>query len=394
MRHKGKNRMKKIIMFIGGIETQEYFTKQLAKSFKKMGYDVFLFQLLEEEKAYPALCKFIEPGNTVMITFNFHGLNHEESFYQKDGIFWDKYQIPCYNIVLDHPFYYHKYVTEVPSLYTQISIDRGHERYMRRFFPKIKRGSFLPLAGTEIVNKPWKKRSKEIVFTGNYTPPQKFEQYITRVNQEYTDFYYGIIHDLIENPSMPMDVAFEKHLVREMGDMSDDDLKLCMENMIFIDLYVRFYFRGLAIRTLAESGFHVHVYGSGWELLECRKHDNIIKHGPQNSLGCLDAIADSRISLNVMPWFKEGAHDRVFNSMLNKAVCLSDESIWMKENLKDDEIVFFQLDGMKKLPDTLDALLSNPNRMQEIAENGYRKAKALHTWERRAQALTQDILVQ
>jgi hypothetical protein len=380
--------MKKIIMFVGGIETQEYFTKQLAKAFRKMGFEVFLFNLMEEEKEFQALCDFIENGSTVMITFNFHGLNQERSFYTNKGIFWDINRIPCINIVLDHPFYYHKFLTSVQSLYYHISIDHGHERYMQRFFPKIMRGPFLPLAGTQIMNKPLKERSMDIIFTGNYTPPKKFEQYITRINKEYADFYYGIIEDLIANPFMEMDVAFEKHLIREMNGLSEKDLKLCMENMIFIDLYVRFYFRGLVIRTLVENGYKVHVYGSGWNMLECRKHENIIKHGPKDSLGCLYAIADSKISLNVMPWFKEGAHDRVFNSMLNGAVCISDESIWMRENLKEDEIVFYYLSEIEKLPGMVGALLSNISGMEKIAYSGCQKAKALHTWEARAKVLS------
>jgi hypothetical protein len=384
--------MKKIIMFTGGIETQEYFTLQLAKAFEKFNHKVFLYRLDLGEVDFPALLHFIEEGHTVMITFNFHGLNREKPFYAKGIFLWEQLKLPCYNIVLDHPFYYHKFIAIVPPLYFQLSIDRGHENYMRRFFPQIKLGPFLPLAGTGLGNKPMKARGMDLVFTGNYTPPQQFDKHITRINQEYTQFYRGIIDDLLAHPAMEMDEAFEKHLLREMPGLNDGELKSCMENMIFIDLYVRFYFRGQVIRTLADNGLPVRVYGSGWELLNCKRPKNIILGKPADSLKCLEAIADSRISLNVMPWFKNGAHDRIFNSMLNGALCISDSSRWLKENLTDgQELVYYSLSKINELPSLVEGLLKDPDRLEKIADQGYKKALALHTWECRARVLEELI---
>lgn len=384
--------MRKIIMFTGGNETQEFFTLQLAKAFEEMGHAIFLYRLDRGNEDLHALGKFIEKKNTVMISFNFHGLDKEEPFYVDGMYFWDFFQIPCYNIVLDHPFYYHKYLENPPSLYVHLSIDLGHEKYMKRFFPDIKLGPFLPLAGTKILNKPYEERTTDIVFTGNYTPPKRFEKYITRINKDYTEFYYGIIDDLIAHPALNMDEAFEKHLIREMPDLSDNDLKLCMSHMIFIDLYVRNYFRGLIVRTLADNGFPVHIYGDGWDLLECKKTDNIINGKSKTSLECLQAISDSKISLNVMPWFKNGGHDRIMNSMLNGALSLSDDSIWLRENFVDKkEIVYYSLSHIDQLPALADDLLSNPDKLIRIAQGGYQKAKKFHTWACRAKVLSKII---
>lgn len=48
-------------------------------------------------------------------------------------------------------------------------------------------------------------------------------------------------------------------------------------------------------------------------------------------------LADAKVSLNVMPWFKDGAHDRVFNSILNGAVCVTDPSRYLEEELHEGE---------------------------------------------------------
>lgn len=51
----------------------------------------------------------------------------------------------------------------------QISIDREHEEYVKRFLPEIRRGPFLPLAGTSLWTKEtlptWDERPVDIVFT-------------------------------------------------------------------------------------------------------------------------------------------------------------------------------------------------------------------------------------
>ena len=87
--------------------------------------------------------------------------------------------------------------------------------------------------------------------------------------------------------------------------------------MMYADLAVRFHYRELAIRALADSGLKIHTYGEGYNYIECNYHENIIEHGGVDSKVCLDMISQAKISLNVMPWFKKGAHDRVFNTMLN-----------------------------------------------------------------------------
>jgi len=382
--------MKKIIVFQGGIETLEFFSLELAKTFRTLGHEVFVFDLNQENDSYHLLAWFHEPGNTVMITFNFNGLRGEEIFYEGTQIFWDTMEIPCINIIVDHPFYYHELIKKAPKRYYQICIDRLHEAYMKRFFPDIRLLPFVPSGGTDlpIGPLPLQERSIDLVFTGHYTPPSQFDQHITRIDEEYTAFYRSIIDDLITHPDTPMEAAFEKHLKQAMGPLSETDLAKCMENMIFIDLYVRFYFRGLVVKTLLDHGIKVGVFGKGWSLLECEHPENLIDFGGGNSASCLELISKARISLNVMPWFKDGAHDRIFNSMLNGAVCLTDKSRYLEEEFTDGkDIVFYSLSEIEKLPSIVKGLLEDPSKMESISEAGYQKAKSNHTWAERAKVL-------
>ena len=163
--------------------------------------------------------------------------------------------------------------------------------------------------------------------------------------------------------------------------------------MIFIDLYVRHYFRGEVVKTLVDSGLKVHCFGAGWDHLDCRHPENIVNGNVLDSLGCLQQISRSRISLNVMPWFKDGAHDRVFNSMLNGAVCVSDGSKYMDEILRDGkDYIKYDLDRLAELPEKIRELLVDRDRWEDIVKNGYNKAVNGHTWADRARFLHAEIL--
>lgn len=384
--------MKKIILFKGEIETLEFFSLELQKASEQLGHSVFVFDFLDEKKSFMNLSSFIEDHNTVAVTFNFTGFRGDEIFYNEQGdLFWNVYQIPCINIVVDHPLYYDTLLNMIPNCYYHVSIDRYHEAYIKSYYPHIKCLSFLPLGGTNIVRKPIpiEKRTIPIIFVGNYSPPSTFLPYITRINEEYTKFYYGMIHELIDSPNQTMEQVMIKHMLSEMGMLSDIELREGMSCLTFIDLYVRFYYRGLVVKTLAEQNIPVHVFGRNWDKLDCNKKENLILGGSLNSLQCLKKIALGKLSLNIMPWFKDGAHDRVFNSQLNYTPCLTDDSIYLKEHFTDLETIsYYSLDKLDILPDIANYLLSSPKLCKEISFAGYEEAIKYHTWLKRGEQLS------
>lgn len=388
--------MKKIILFDGGIETLAFFSKQLKSAFLKLGYKVFMFNLDNEDEDIKGLMWFYEENETLMISFNFNGIRGEEVFIDSNGArFWDELNIPVINIIVDHPYYYHELMNNAPKNYYEICIDRFHEKYVRRFFKDIKVGPFMPLAGTEADKDNIKisDRKYDVVFVGNYTKPETFNKEIYRLDDEYAQFYLSIIDILLKNPWLTTQEVFEKRCKEEMGELSEADLAKCMESMIFIDLYVRFVMRGRAIAALADAGIKVDVFGCGFEAIECKHPENIIKHGKLDSKGCLKMLKNAKISLNVMPWFKDGAHDRVFSAMLNGSVCVTDDSIYLREILKNDEdVVFYETAKINLLPQMVKELLADEERMQRIADAGYKKAAREHCWYNRAVLIKEEIL--
>ena len=400
--------MKHVIMFKGGVETLEFFSVEISRYLPEDEYDVFWYDLFMSESSFVHLLEIYNTHKDeefVVLTFNFEGLEGETGLYQKlNWNFWDYSGIKVVNIVVDHPLYYHKYLATRPQNYVQIDIDKVHMEYMNRFYPDVKT-LFMASAGTE-VNKdrkayekgvyiPVKDRPMDIIFTGNYTPKHILRKQIDNLEQDYIDFYEKVLSDIINHPDMTIDEAVEKHLREEFIDLTDEQLCNCMPGMMYADLNVRFHYRELAIRALVDSGLKVNTYGEGYNYIVCEHPENIIQHGSANSQQCLDNISQAKISLNVMPWFKKGAHDRVFNSCLNGAVCLTDSSSYLDEIFTDGkDILFYDLNMLKDyemsgydykviepMIKRVRELLMDDTALQSIADNAYELCRMEHTWE-------------
>ena len=130
--------MRKIIMFQGGVETLSYFSREIGRYFTQKGYSIFFFDLEQAKESARKVKKFIKFGETCLLTFNFLGLSQEEGCYEDGlGYLWEQYQIPCFNIVVDHPLYYKERYEQLPSNYYQISIDRNHMQYMKEYYNDV-----------------------------------------------------------------------------------------------------------------------------------------------------------------------------------------------------------------------------------------------------------------
>ena len=93
-----------------------------------------------------------------------------------------------------------------------------------------------------------------------------------------------------------------------------------------------------------------------------------------------------------MPWFKDGAHDRVFNSMANGSVCVTDTSRYLCCELTDREnAIFYDLSNIEALPDLVNSILQNPKKAKKIARNAYTLTMQKHTWANRANDLLRFI---
>ena len=412
--------MKRLLLFQPSVETLHFFSDRLAEEYAALGYEVRLVRIHEPFFGTEKIVDFVQGHETVMITFNFHGIQREAIFHTPEGeLLWDKHDVACINIIVDHPFYYYEELKYRPNRYLQICIDGDHSDYMRKFYPAIALGETMPLAGCDyrdsfgsgaplslredvtdpahlipnltgdtIPHLPIPKRSTPVVFTGCYTQPDFFLPYMSRNGAEYDAFYHGILDDLLADPDQCIHTVYLRHLNRELPELTQEELRNVMNKMIFLDLWIRFTFRGKAIQTLIDADVPVHCIGAGWETLSVKNKNRLTYTEYSDTEVCLKAISEAKLSLNVMPWFKRGAHDRIYSSMLNGAVCVTDKSQYLTEHFTDGDMLrYYDLKNLSALPDIVTGLLEHPDTMQEMADRAQAYAKQHLTWKQYAEKL-------
>lgn len=422
--------MEPLIIFCEhAVETLTYFSGQLAQAFSEWGYDIFWLDFDMLALGAWKLKQAAKEREAVLITFNFIGLSWEEDLWEfdeegcPDACIWEQLGIKCLNIMVDHPIYYSKALLKtVPGMQT-FCIDRDHVAYMKRFYPNIP-CEFLPSAGNLLeeegrfgnlpedadVRQPgklpedgalrslepyakWKERPYPLVFTGNYVPLANIKTQLDHLEPEYRDFYYEIIDAFISHPDQDLLSLIEPYMRREIPDITDEGLRDAMNTMQAVDLWIRTYFREKVVRVLAESGLPVQLYGQDWDRVSWKHPPNLVVSGKAvNSIDCVRAMAQAKLALNVMPWFKDGAHDRIFTAMLQGAVALTDGSRFLHENFKErDTLVFYRLEELEKLPITVRELLEEPGQLYEIAVRAKAVAGKFHTWRQRAEVIRSSI---
>lgn len=405
--------IRKIIFIKNAVETLGYFSEQIALELERNGYETCFIDYERMYESMDEMLHFLEREETALVTFNFIGLRGESVFQTESGrSIWQEENLPILNILVDHPLYYHSCLKEAGERMRVFCVDREHVGYVRRFYPGVK-VEFLPLAGNELfvsqkdgehgihrthcedVPEPvlYGQRTFDLVFAANYVSMEMLEEKVKALDDDYRIFYRRITEDLIADPAQSVDAVMERHIRNELGAVPEEQLCAAMSGMIWIDLFIRSYFREKVVQTLADAGIIVRVFGADWEKIHCKKPQNVRTSGGKvNSAACVQAMRDARIALNVMPWFKDGAHDRVFTAMLQGTVALTDDSRYLREECRDGEnICFYSLRALEQLPDQVVSLLEDPVRMAELAERGYRMAAEQHRWKNRAGLLMQAL---
>lgn len=402
--------IRKIIFIKNAVETLGYFSGQIARELERNGYETCFIDYERMYESMDAMLHFLDREETALVTFNFIGLRGETVFQTESGrSIWQEENLPVLNILVDHPLYYHSCLKEAGERMRVFCVDREHVGYIRRFYPGVK-VEFLPLAGNELLFPqgdgehgthradvpepvPYGRRTVDLVFTANYVSMEMLEEKVKALDEDYRIFYRRITEDLIADPAQSVDAVMERHIRDELGAVPEEQLCAAMSGMIWIDLFIRSYFREKVVQTLADAGIIVRVFGADWEKIHCKKPQNVRTSGGKvDSAACVQAMRDARIALNVMPWFKDGAHDRVFTAMLQGTAALTDDSRYLREKCKDGEnICFYSLKTLEQLTDQVARLLDDPVRTAELAERGYRMAEKRHRWKNRAGLLMQTL---
>lgn len=361
------NLKNRIVIIRGSNDCLGLIEEQYYKAFADIRCDTYLFDMREPD--FRGLLEYAKDGVSLVLTCVHDGLATR----LENGLYvFDLLNAPIFDILMDHP-YWTTGLDNLPANTVICCLDRNHVNWLVDVCKYNHPVVFLPHAGVLPDNndKPIAERNIDILYVGSLKKAPNS-------NGPHTEY---IMDELKRNPA--------KTLEEVLAELSGtENLQEMAKQYWPCDININTHFRYEAVRLLVEAGYDVQVYGGGWELPELLKYPNYHFGGCITAMECVQLMTDSKIVLNSMPWFKDGNHDRIINAMLSKAVCVTDTSKYLEESFEDDcDLKYFHLEEIEKLPKIVGELLQDTVKMQNIADAGYEKAIAAHTYASRAKWL-------
>lgn len=377
---------KKIIIFEAEIDSLKTFARLMAEGFQQAGCQVMMADMRDQDATRERIIKFSEYGKTAALFFNHVGMN---LFGTSGDILWNELDADCYDYIVDHPMYYHPAIIFPIRRLTFLCVDQYHQQFIQRFYHGKVRSFFLPLAGikSDIPEIPFENRSMDILFTGAYLIDDNVTVHTASLGEGLKKIWMECYEMLLSKTYLTLEQAVESCFQRRSIELAEDDLRDMVRLFQDMDGMLRSKMRANVIKTLANHDVKVHIYGEGWECLPC-KQENLVIHKRIPFDQTLPLMADAKVVLNVMPWFKSGVHDRVYSAMLNQAVSLTDGSRYIEQTLLDEEnVLLFSVDELEQLPEKISWYMGQPKLLEQIAQRGYQYAKDTQTWQYRARQL-------
>ena len=379
----------RIVLFYCPIESFNFFADQLEKELQAKGHIVFILDLrnppAEDPHSYVRFAQFASVGVDAAVCY--------DAMCIRDQVLidiWNEKQAVVVDIFMDPPLRFHPSLENTPAKYHLYCCDREHVDYVKQFFAKeVPRVDFMPHVGVVPADGgrkiPYKNRKYDILFCGTYYQPEGQMAEITRLcpeGSEISQVYLEAFENLKKDSSLSV-VQGVLLTINQLGwDVPKEVLKSILNISNYVDWAIRMYQRGRVVMALADSGLNLYLLGRGWENHPSAGMPNVHRIDDRIPYGdTLSYMANAKINLNVMPGFKQGTHDRIFNTLLQRSVPLSDSSTWINDNYTDGiDIALYDLEHLEKLPEIACQLLKNKELAENIIENGYRKTVENFTW--------------
>lgn len=378
------NTYERNILFIKG-QSQYGVTRRMiddmALECRKLGYNTFTLDGLH--KLYAHQLEEIKKRYQfdAVISFNAMGLDFENI--RKLG---RKF---C-AIMGDHPIWHCNRLSMADKNTILWYGDLNDVKYVKKFYPNVGRVEFCLASSTYLKGvENYDKRKINIVMVGGYTRPQIiYDQICEKYNGKIGEMVNTFINYLIQNPKKTYEEALEDTLkiygVENIEPAEFNELAIEFE---LVNKYIRAYYRDRVIRKIVENGIKIHVSGNGWENFESDYKDNLFIE-KNDWYTARKLISNAKISLNIMPWFKNGFHERAIISLLSGSLVLTDSSKYIEDKFKDmKNIAIFHLENLDEMVTKIKYLLSDKNAAKSIANQGYEFAKEEYTWDLRAKQM-------
>ena len=296
-------------------------------------------------------------------------------------------------MILDHPVLLKEHITAGPKDYYLLVHDRNYLNFVKQYYRNIKdRFLFSPagiISATDTTGKQditITEKIYDVSFIGSY---YNYRQILANLKSYDRNLRFLANHFLTElrrNPDLPTETALKNVLNQQQICVSDEQFLDLLFQFRYVFFCVMYFYREKVIRTLLDAGIEINVYGDSWNSAPFADHPCLIRHPQVDAYESLFVMQQSRISLNIMAWHKDGFTERIANAMLNRSVVVSDRSTQLEKLFVDgQDLVLFDLKNITSLPTLIHSLLKSTEQLNSITLSSYLTAYKKHRWTNRAE---------
>jgi spore maturation protein CgeB len=369
-------------------ESKKYFTEKFGQALQRRGIRVKIFdyQLLGEEHLLPQGFHLKPPD--LICSFNRAKPNPKTGKF-----FWEVAKVPYLWLLVDPAYYVKDYFKTDFSMIS--CVDLGDYELIRQrfgfenvfFFPHAVEKDLAPLEKQE--------RPYDVVFIGTcYDPVNLKEYWKKKYTAPVVTLMEAAIEESLSNSQCPFWKVVEEEVERQKLNLRFEDLQDIVKN---VDDYLRGYDRWKLILSIKSA--KVHVFGGtcwgedvkGWPHY-FRDCPNVVIHPAIPFKETLEVLKKSKISLNSMPFFKNGTHERIFTGTACGNLVVTTDNLWIREHYSEgEELLLYQPKHWEEIDEKVDYYLNREEERVQIAKKGREKTLQNHTWDHRVAQLLEVI---
>ena len=357
------------------------FSEQLGKALEEKGYQVEYFDAQKEP--LENLTKYI--GRYFKAIFGVQTYLFQVKMADERTYLHEKIKGPKFHLILDHPIWMKQQLTHEYEDFYVLSHDRNYVHFVEKEYGK--HALHFPIPGMEHNTFCGEKRYG-ITFVGSMGDYRKQLQSIREMSEPDRYLANRFLLIMRKEKKLSADKAFEKAFAFYKDKYTGENVIDVFYRMRKVIYVVMDYYRYQILKTILDGGIRLDVFGEFWENSVFKDNPNLVCHPSITVEKSLEVFSQSKMSLNVMSWHKDGFTERMANILLSDTVLVTDWTSYLEENYeKDKELLMFDLDTLDELPRKIKDVLEDDEKQKMIAEAGYRKTLQKHTWSKRTEEL-------
>lgn len=379
--------LKRICMIVNYnlYESKRHFTQKLAEAMERKG---FIVKVIDTKGQIFNVNDIVRFQADISCSFNSSFPNPNQQY------FWDLIEIPHVSFLVDPAIYSIKLTN---SKYSVLScVDRFDCQSIKNY--NFENVFFWPHAiERELKAEENQERPYDVVFLGSC---HDYENLRLHWQEVYSPLVSRILDYAIEIALSDQNIPLMQALVTAWGESGISPEGVDFARLFYyLDQYTRGVDRVELIRSIKDAQVHVFgdlmieepVYKRSWSYY-LKDQSNVTIHPAVPYQESLQILKQSKVSLNSMPFFKDGTHERVFGSLACGALPVTSYSTYLHENFPENkEMLYYKPSHWSEVNDQIMSFLTDEKKRKAVVMNGRKNVMAHHTWDNRVDQLLQEL---